>query len=131
MPAPPRSFLVVTDIAIRWQVPALDIAGWAIDGEIALSAVLPTVDTADKQIASGIVEIDGADVVALFQRDGASPKPALVRRFRRTKKAEWEWIARPPARWRRRHRRRRDHPACGVRALRTRLGIVRRGLSGE
>ena len=48
MPAPPRSFLTVTDTAIRWQVPALDIAGWAIDGEIALSAVLPTVDTADK-----------------------------------------------------------------------------------
>jgi hypothetical protein len=27
----------------EWQVPALDIAGWVIDGEIALSAVLPTV----------------------------------------------------------------------------------------
>ncbi|MFN0194479.1 MAG: hypothetical protein ACKVP5_21320 [Aestuariivirga sp.] len=95
MPAPPRSFLTVTDTAIRWQVPALDIAGWAIDGEIALSAVLPTVDTADKQVASGIVEIDGADVVALFRRDSASRKPALVRRFRRSKKADWEWIARP------------------------------------
>ena len=95
MPAPPRSFLTVTDTAIRWQVPALDIAGWAIDGEIALSTVLPTVETADKQIASGIVEIDGADVVALFRRDGASRKPALVRRFRRSKKTEWEWIARP------------------------------------
>ncbi len=95
MPAPPRSFLTVTDTAIRWQVPALDIAGWAIDGEIALSAVLPTVETADKQIASGIVEIDGADVVTLFRRDGASRKPALVRRFRRSKKTEWEWIARP------------------------------------
>ena len=95
MPAPPRSFLTVTDTAIRWQVPALDIAGWAIDGEIALSAVLPTVETTDKQIASGIVEIDGADVVALFRRDGASRKPALVRRFRRSKKSEWEWIARP------------------------------------
>jgi hypothetical protein len=95
MPAPPRSFLTVTDTAIRWQVPVLDIAGWAIDGEIALSAVLPTVETADKQIASGIVEIDGADVVALFRRDGASRKPALVRRFRRSKKADWEWIARP------------------------------------
>lgn len=94
MPAPPRSFLTVTDTAIRWQVPALDIAGWAIDGEIALSTVLPTVETADKQIASGIVEIDGADVVALFRRDGASRKPALVRRFRRSK-SEWEWIARP------------------------------------
>ena len=95
MPAPPRSFLTVIDTAIRWQVPALDIAGWAIDGEIALSAVLPTVETADKQIASGIVEIDGADVVALFRRDGVSRKPALVRRFRRSKKADWEWIARP------------------------------------
>lgn len=95
MPAPPRSFLTVSDTAIRWQIPALDIAGWAIDGEIALSAVLPTVETADKQIASGIVEIDGADVVALFRRDGASRKPALVRRFRRSKKSEWEWIARP------------------------------------
>lgn len=75
MPAPPRSFLTVTDTAIRWQVPAFDIAGCAIDGEIALSAVLPAVETADKQIASGIVEIDGAGVVALFRRDGASRKP--------------------------------------------------------
>ncbi|MEI7597834.1 MAG: hypothetical protein WCJ41_00800 [Aestuariivirga sp.] len=37
----------------------------------------------------------GADVVALFRRDGSSRKPALVRRFRRSKKTEWEWIARP------------------------------------
>ena len=95
MPAPPRSFLTVTDTAIRWQVPALDITGWAIDGEIALSALLPTIDTTDKQIALGIVEIDGADVVALFRREGASSKPALVRRFRRSKKSEWEWIAPP------------------------------------
>lgn len=95
MPAPPRSFPTATDTAIRWQVPALDIAGWAIDGEIALSALLPTVETADKQVASGIVEIDGANVVALFRREGASRKPALVRRFRRSKKAEWESIARP------------------------------------
>lgn len=95
MPAPPRSFLTVADTAIRWQVTPLDIAGWAIDGQISLSAVLPTVETADKQIASGIVEIDGADVVTLFRRDGGSRKPALVRRFRRSRKSEWEWIARP------------------------------------
>jgi hypothetical protein len=95
MAPPPRSFLTVADTAIRWQVTPLDIAGWAIDGEISLSAVLPTVDTTDKQIASGIVEIDGADVVALFRREGASRKPAMVRRFRRSKKADWEWIARP------------------------------------
>jgi hypothetical protein len=101
MPAPPRSFLTVTDTAIPssclkidLQVRALDIAGWAIDGEIALSALLPTVESADKQIASGIVEIDGADVVALFRRDGASRKPALVRRFRRSRNTEWEWTAR-------------------------------------
>ncbi len=29
------------------------IVGWTFDGEIALSALLPTVETADKQIASG------------------------------------------------------------------------------
>ena len=57
--------------------------------------MLPAVDTADKQIASGIVEIDGADVVALFRHEGASRKPALFRRFGRAKKADWEWIARP------------------------------------
>lgn len=78
MPAPPRSFLTVTDTAIRWQVPALDIAGWVIDGEIALSALLPTVEIADKQIASGNVEIDGADVVALFRRDGATAQRRFV-----------------------------------------------------
>jgi hypothetical protein len=60
-----------------------------------LSVALPMVETADKQIASGIVEIGGADVEALIRRDGASRKPALVRRFRRSKKAEWEWIAGP------------------------------------
>jgi len=72
MPAPPRSFLTVSAAAIPssclkkdLQVPALDIAGWAIDGDIAPSAVLPTADTAEKLIASGIVEIDGADVIIL------------------------------------------------------------------
>jgi hypothetical protein len=34
-------------------------------------------------------------VVALFRRDGASRKPELVRRFLRSKKTEWKWIARP------------------------------------
>ncbi len=67
----------------------------ALRTDVALSALLPTVETDDKQIASGIVEIDGADVVALFWRDGPSRKPALVRRFRRSMKSEWEWIARP------------------------------------
>jgi hypothetical protein len=56
---------------------------------------LPTTETAGQQIASGLVEIDGADVVDLFRRDGASRKPAIVRRFRQPKKADWEWIARP------------------------------------
>jgi hypothetical protein len=66
-----------------------------IDGEISLSALLPTVETTGQQIASGIVEIDGADVVALFRRENPSRKPAIIRRFRRSKKADWEWIARP------------------------------------
>ena len=57
-----RRSSTVTDTAIRWQVPSLDIASWVIEGEIAPSAVLPTVETADKQIASKIVEIDGADL---------------------------------------------------------------------
>jgi hypothetical protein len=48
--APPCSILTVTDIAIRMKIPARDNAGWAIDGKIALSAVLPIVETADKQI---------------------------------------------------------------------------------
>lgn len=95
MPAPPRSFLTVADTAIRWQVAPLDIAAWAIDGEIALSAVLPAVETADKQIASGIVEIDGADVVALFRRDGSPRKSTVIRRFRRAKTSEWDWIVHP------------------------------------
>ncbi len=38
---------------------------------------------------------DVALVVTLFRRYSASRKPALVRRFRRSKKADWEWIARP------------------------------------
>jgi hypothetical protein len=76
-PAPPRSFLTVADTAIRWQVTPLDIAGWAIDGQISLSAVMPTVETADKQVASGIVEIDGADVVA---PSGATARRASPRR---------------------------------------------------
>lgn len=95
MPATPRSFLTVADTAIRWPIPAIAIAGWAMDGEIALSAVLPTVDAADKPIASGIVAIEGADVVALFRREGASCERALVRQFRGSKKAVWEWIAPP------------------------------------
>ncbi len=35
-----RSFPTVTDTAIRWQVPVLDIAGLAIKGEITLTTVL-------------------------------------------------------------------------------------------
>lgn len=110
MPAPPRSFLTVTDTAIRWQVPALDIAGWAIDGEIALSAVLPAVETADKQIASGIVEIDGADVVALFRRVAQASAGPTLPSFEEIRMG----MDRSSDRWRRRHRGGRDHPAQGV-----------------
>jgi hypothetical protein len=44
---------------------------------------------------AGIVKFDGADAVALFWQDGTSRKPALVWRFRRSKKSDWQWIARP------------------------------------
>lgn len=74
MPAPPRSLLTVTDAAIRWHVPALDIAGCVIGTDIALPAVIPMEETANMLIASRIVEINGADVLALFRSDGPSRK---------------------------------------------------------
>lgn len=49
----------------------------------------------ERVAAIGIVEFDGAKVVVLSKRDGASRKPVLVRRSRRSKKSDWEWIARP------------------------------------
>jgi hypothetical protein len=95
MSAPPRFFLTVTDTAIRLQIPVLVIAGWATNGRIALSALMLTVETADRQIPYGIVEIDSADMVTLFRHEGASGTSALVRRIRRSRQAKWEWIARP------------------------------------
>lgn len=56
--------------------------------------MLPTAETDAKQIASGTVEIDRADVVALFRCEGATRKPALVGRFRRSRNWDWECIAR-------------------------------------
>lgn len=82
------------------------------------------VETADKQVASGIVEIDGADVVALFRRDGGSRKPALVQHSPIEEiRMGMDRAANGP----RRHRRGgRDHIAQESTTMRTRLGFVRR-----
>lgn len=87
--------------------------------------MLPTVDTAGKHIASGIVEIDGADVVAVpvrgrFAQAGAG---AALPPFEEVRVG----MDRAPSRWRRRHRRRRDHHAQGIRALRAHLGLLDAG----
>ena len=44
MALPPKLFYPIAEIAPRWSVTPLDIVGWAIDGRISLSAVLPLSD---------------------------------------------------------------------------------------
>jgi hypothetical protein len=91
MPLPPKPFHPVGELAARWQVDALAIVGWAIEGRLALSAALPQIGIAEGQTASGLLGVAGEDVFALF--DG---EPCVkVRRFRRDSRSAWEAIAHP------------------------------------
>lgn len=95
MSLPPKAFMPLIDVAIRWQAPAVDVVGWAIEGHLAISAPLPLVETEDGKRASGLVEIRGEDAVGLFGRERSPRASAVVRQFRRADGKSWEVIARP------------------------------------
>jgi hypothetical protein len=89
---PPRPFHPVTELSYRWSAAPADIVAWAIDGALALSAVVPSTETAEGHTVWGLVEIAGADVLGLFRRESASTSVTL-RRFKGPSAREnWETI---------------------------------------
>jgi hypothetical protein len=82
MPLPPRPFESLNDLAIRWAVMPIDIAGWAADGQIALSIAAPPVRTEASRVVCDLVEIAGTDVLPLFRPEGARLEKVHIRRVR-------------------------------------------------
>ncbi len=82
VPIPPPAFYTLLSVARRWSVPPLDIAGWAAEGQLGLSAAVPPVIVDSGQTISGLVDIEAASVLPLF-RDG----------FARQQSAAVQWIA--------------------------------------
>jgi hypothetical protein len=95
MPLPPRPFHILNDVAVRWSVLPIDIAGWATEGLLVLSAALPPIKTASSQMLSDIVEIAGSDIIPLFRPDGARLDSVVIRRIRSQGEIEWHWIVEP------------------------------------
>lgn len=96
MPLPPRPFHILNDVAVRWSVLPIEIASWATDGLLALSAALPPITVASSRMISDILEIAGSDVLPLFRPDGARMESVSIRRVRSLGETEWQWIAKPP-----------------------------------
>jgi len=76
MPLPPPSFHPLADVAQRWQVAPFDIVTWAVAGRLALSVVLPPVNTALGAM-SGLAEIDASAALPLVRHD--APPDGRVR----------------------------------------------------
>lgn len=72
------------DLPVRWRAAPDGRSASFVDldpSENKLSLLVHDLAEAfDKQIALGIVKFDGADVVALFRRDGALRKPGVIAR---------------------------------------------------
>ena len=97
MPLPPRPFHNLSDIANRWSVVSIDLAGWAAEGLLALSIATPPVKTETARLLCDLVEVAGADVLPLFRSDGARPENINLRRLRAHGETEWHWISEPAA----------------------------------
>lgn len=95
MPLPPRSFHPLADVAIRWGVTPPVIVDWAIEGKIALSAVLPLVETKQDRPVEGLVEICSQDIYRLFDTGAKKTSSVRIQRFRRRARARWEKIVSP------------------------------------
>ncbi len=90
MPLPPRPFHVLSDVAIRWSASPIDVAGWATDGLLKLSAALPAIRIGTSRVLSDIVEIAGSDVLPLFRPDKARCESVAIRRVRPPSETEWQ-----------------------------------------
>lgn len=90
---PPRSYVTIQELSVRWAALPYVIIGWAIDGHFSLAAAFPPARV-DGRVLSGVMHIAPVDVFSLFRPKGRSAT-AMIRRVQETPGAEWLWISEP------------------------------------
>lgn len=94
MSLPPRAFYSLTEVAVRWDCAAADIAEWAATDRLTLVTSIASV-ICGKEPVSGIVEVGAADMMRMFRRHGPSKKECRVYRIRQPGHTEWQCINDP------------------------------------
>jgi hypothetical protein len=89
---PARAIYPIADAAIKIDADPIRMLGWAIDGHIAVSAILPLFGFQGGQ-DSGAFEIAAEDVFGMFIEGGDTHAP--IRRFRHPGEERWERITCP------------------------------------
>ena len=94
MGLPSRVFWTLPEAALKWGCMPPDIAGWALNGLIELSAPVPPTECGD-QVISGLVGVNAACVMPMFRRDGTELTSCRVRRLKPRDSGRWEVVTRP------------------------------------
>ncbi len=95
MSLPPRPFQTLDEIAIRWSVMPIDVAGYAVDGLIALSIAAPPMKTDTGKIICDLVEVAGADVLPLSARTAQNRRRSCFAACARTARVNGTGSASP------------------------------------
>jgi hypothetical protein len=91
---PPRSFYCIAEVAVRWSATPFDVIGWSTEQLLAISVALPPVKLANGGTVSGLVDVEGIDLLPLFRRDALPSQSVPIRRVKDGAQG-FNWISVP------------------------------------
>jgi len=94
MALPRRIFYALNEIAIRWDCPLADIAGWASAGYFDIVTGIKRVQCCS-QALEGLVAVSIMDVLPMFRRHGTLPATGRIHHIRPPGVTEWAFVTDP------------------------------------
>jgi hypothetical protein len=94
MALPPRNFLTVLEVAVRWECSQSEVVDWAIVDELDLVAGFPVVRFGE-ETTSGLMSVAGTEVRPLFRPFGEAAGKVYLRQARPPGSTEWRYITEP------------------------------------
>ena len=94
MSLPPRPFYSVNEVAARWECCPTDIAGWALAGRLPMMTAVSPVACGVEPVA-GLVQINAADIMAMFRSYARSEKSCTVRHILPDGSTIWRYVTHP------------------------------------
>ncbi len=94
MALPRRIFYALNEVAIRWDCPLADIAGWAHAGHFDIVTGIQRVNCGPESLA-GIISVSVPDILPMFRRHGAVPTTGHLHHIRPPGVREWSFVTDP------------------------------------